>query len=78
MLPAEQRVAAASVGGGRPEGPLRKKGREEEAGEVTRKSAGGRRGGKGGQQKDKCAARSPEEVGPRTGLGGGCAGPKDR
>lgn len=34
-----RKVAALSVGGGR---PLREKGREGEAGEIARKSAGGR------------------------------------
>lgn len=32
----------------------------------------------GGQQKDKCAAWRQDEVGPRTGLGGGCAEPRAR
>lgn len=36
-----RKVAALSVGGGRPERPLREKGREGEAGEIARKSAGG-------------------------------------
>lgn len=69
-----RKVAAFSVGGRKTKRPLRGK-REEKRklGEVTeerrRAVKGEGPGGGGGRQKDKCAAWSPDEVGPRTGRG---------
>lgn len=73
------RVAALSVGGGRPERPLREKGkRRESQGGNTEERRKAVRGEGGVSRKDKCAAWSQDEVGPRTGPRGGCARPRAR
>lgn len=67
-----RRVAALSVGGGRPERAPREKGKRRGSWggntEERRRAVRGEGGG-GGRQKDKCTAWSLDEVGPRRGLG---------
>lgn len=64
------------MGGGRLERPLRKKGREGEAGEIARKNAGQAGGERQGAfwQRYKCAAQSGQGGVPGQDSEEGCAG----